>query len=51
MYIIYRLDWPNLFSKVFPFDEAPAAHRFIESRKSTGKVLLKIVKGGKNECI
>jgi len=27
--------------KVFPFDGAPQAHRFIESRKSYGKVLLK----------
>jgi len=27
---------------VFPFEEAPEAHRFIESRKSYGKVLLGI---------
>ena len=29
-------------SKVFEFDQAAAAHEFIESRKSTGKVLLRI---------
>ena len=28
--------------KVFPFNEVAAAHRYIESRKSRGKVLLKI---------
>jgi NADPH2:quinone reductase len=28
--------------KVFPFEKADEAHAYIESRKSTGKVLLKI---------
>ncbi|MFQ5786800.1 MAG: zinc-binding alcohol dehydrogenase family protein [Thermodesulfobacteriota bacterium] len=31
-----------VISKVFPFHEATEAHRFIESRKSYGKVLLKV---------
>ena len=30
-----------IVGKVFPFEEAAEAHRFIESRKSIGKVLLK----------
>ena len=28
-------------SRVFKFDEAPAAHHFIQDRKNIGKVLLK----------
>jgi len=28
-------------ARVFPFDEAPAAHHFIQDRKNIGKVLLK----------
>jgi NADPH:quinone reductase-like Zn-dependent oxidoreductase len=28
-------------ARVFKFDEAPAAHHFIQDRKNTGKVLLK----------
>ena len=31
-----------VISRVFPFEEAGAAHKFIESRKSTGKVLLRL---------
>ena len=31
-----------VIDKVFSFEEAPQAHRYIESRKSTGKVLLRI---------
>ncbi|HEX3037206.1 MAG TPA: NADPH:quinone oxidoreductase family protein [Thermodesulfobacteriota bacterium] len=31
-----------VISRVFPFEEARAAHQFIESRKSTGKVLLRL---------
>lgn len=31
-----------VIGRVFPFDEVREAHRFIESRESTGKVLLKI---------
>ncbi len=27
-------------ARTFPFDEAPAAHHFIQDRKNTGKVLL-----------
>jgi NADPH2:quinone reductase len=31
-----------VIGRVFSFDEASEAHRFIESRKSMGKVLLKL---------
>ena len=33
-----------IIGKVFPFEETSEAHRFIESRKSTGKILLKHTK-------
>ncbi len=39
---VTKHDIRPVISKVFPFDEAPKAHRFIESRKSYGKVLLKV---------
>ena len=31
-----------LFGKVFPFDQAAEAHRYVEDRKSVGKVLLEV---------
>ena len=37
-----KQDMRPVVGKVFPFEKADQAHAFIESRKSTGKVLLKI---------
>jgi NADPH2:quinone reductase len=31
-----------MLGKQFPLSEAAEAHRYIESRKSTGKILLKV---------
>ncbi len=42
MDFVKKHDIRPVIGKVFPFDDAPQAHRYIESRKSYGKVLLKI---------
>ncbi len=39
---VKKHDIKPLIGKVFPFEEASQAHNYIESRKSYGKVLLKI---------
>jgi NADPH2:quinone reductase len=39
---VVEQDIHPVISRVFSLDEAPEAHRFIESRKSMGKVLLKL---------
>lgn len=39
---VQKHDIKPVIDKVFPIEEASQAHRYIESRKSTGKVLLKI---------
>jgi NADPH:quinone reductase len=39
---VFKHDIRPVVGKVFPFEEVSQAHRFIESRKSMGKVLLKL---------
>ena len=39
---VKKHDIKPVIGKIFPFDEASEAHRYIESRKSFGKVLLRM---------